>query len=54
MADLAKIVEDLSKLTVLEVAELVQAARREVGRVSAAAPSPWPAGRRWRRRRRRG
>ena len=32
MADLAKLVDDLSSLTVLEAAELVEAPRREVGR----------------------
>ena len=33
MADLQKLVDDLSKLTVLEAAELSQDARREVGRL---------------------
>ena len=32
MADLTKLVEELSKLSVLEASELVKIARREVGR----------------------
>ena len=38
MTDLNKIIEDLSKLTVVEAAELSKAIRRKVGRYCNAAP----------------
>ena len=51
MANLEKIVDDLSSLTVLEAAELAKLARREVGRLGrrGSVRRRWPGGRRRRR-----